>query len=400
MTQPPQNPYGRDSYDRDSHGQARYGQNPYGQNAYGQNPYGQDPSRSAPPPGLYGEPDQRSDQPSQPYPYAQQQEEWPQPQSGSQPQQDQLQQHAQPQPGGWPPVSRPPRRRQRDSEPGRFSWGDLFAVLAYVVVMLVGGVSLLALVPPFSTMLGSGVEQQEQQGLFLLNLIGYAVMLVIALALSARALWRSIRAFWHLWWLKLLLVPVAWVGTLILTALLVLGLGGEPETSENQLAIESMLAFVPFFAAVLVMGLAGPYVEEYFFRHLLIGKLSRYINIWICGVISVITFPLLHFIPALVAMLTDPGAATDLTVISVVPYLVMGSVFTVAYILTGRSLVYAWLLHAFNNVMALVMAYYVQPRLEQFLEDNGMDGVGGLVANTGAALRLLTDTTLALTGVR
>ncbi|MGJ9406475.1 CPBP family intramembrane glutamic endopeptidase [Nesterenkonia aurantiaca] len=348
-----------------------------------QNPYGHDPRHPAPDvygpgAGLYGQPPQQPAQPAYPY--------------GEPPQPGPPDQH------GWPPASLPPRKRQRDSEPGRFVWGDLIAVLAYVVVMLVGGVSLLALVPPFSTMLGSGVEQQEQQALFLLNVIGYGVMVFIALALSAKALWRSVRAFGHLWWLKLLLVPVAWVGTLILTALLVLGLGGEPETSENQLAIESMLAFVPFLAAVLVMGLLGPYVEEYFFRHLLIGKLSRYINIWICGVISVITFPLLHFIPALVLMLADPSAPTDLTVISVVPYVVMGSVFTLAYILTGRSLIYAWLLHAFNNVMALVMAYFVQPQLEQFLEDSGIDDVGGLVAHTGAVLRVLTETTLALTG--
>lgn len=368
-----------------------------------QNPYGQDPGypgypapdAHGPHPGLYGQPPQQGQQAGlygQPsYPYGQPpQDAWP-PQ-GHPDQQVQLPQ------GGWPPASYPARKRQRDSEPGRFIWGDLIAVLAYVVVMLVGGVSLLALLPPFSTMLGSGVEEQEQQALFLLNVIGYTVMVVIALAFSAKALIRSIRAFGHLWWLKLLLVPVAWVGTLIVTAVLVLSLGGEPETSENQLAIESMLSFVPFLAAVLVMGLLGPYVEEYFFRHLMIGKLSRYINIWICGVLSVITFPLLHFIPALVMMLADPGAPTDLTLISVVPYVVMGSVFTLAYILTGRSLVYAWLLHAFNNVMALVMAYFVQPQLEQFLEDSGMEEMPGLLANTGAVLRVLTETALALTG--
>ncbi|MCH8563569.1 CPBP family glutamic-type intramembrane protease [Nesterenkonia sp. LB17] len=358
------------------------------------NPYGHDPRYPAPDvygpqPGLHGGPPQHYGQPVHPYgepPHQHAQSLQPGQQPGQPPQ------------GGWPPASHPPRKRQRDAEPGRFIWGDLIAVLVYVIVMLVGGVSLLALLPPFSTMLGSGVEQQEQQALFLINVIGYAVMVVIALALSAKALWRSVRAFGYLWWLKLLLVPVAWVVTLILTALLVLSLGGEPETSENQLAIESMLAFVPFLAAVLVMGLLGPYVEEYFFRHLLIGKLSRYINIWICGAISVITFPLLHFIPALVAMLASPGAATDLTVVSVVPYVVMGSVFTVAYILTGRSLVYAWLLHAFNNVMALVMAYFVQPQLEQFLEDSGIDDLGGLVWHTGAVLRVLTETTLALAG--
>lgn len=373
MTQPPQNPP-----------QQPYGQapNPYGQP---QNPYGQPHS----PHGQH-----------QPYgqaqPYGQSQ-----PYGNSQPYGQPMQHpgyYAQPPQQGWQPPSGPPaRKRQRDSEPGRFSWGDLIAFISYVLVMLVGGVSLLALFPPFSTMLGSGDAQQEQQAQFLLNVIGYGLIFALAIAFSAKAFWRSIKAFGYLWWLKILLIPVAWIGTLILTALFVLSLGGEPETSENQLAIEGMLQYVPFLAAVLVMGLLGPYVEEYFFRHLLIGKLSRYINIWICGVISIITFPLLHFIPALVAMLFSPGTATDLTLISVIPYVVMGSIFTLAYILTGRSLVYAWLIHAFNNVMALVMAYYVQPQLEQFLEDNGIEDAGALHAAAGALLRTLTEVTISLT---
>lgn len=374
MTQPPQNPspYGDPSQ-------------PYGDPSQ---PYGQAPQQHGDPSQAYGQ---------QPPPYGQApQNGWQQPQPYGQPSHP----YGQPPQNGWQqPHSAPPRRRQRDSEPGRFTWADLIAFLAYVVVMLVGGVALLGLVPPFSTMLSSGVEAQEQQAQFLLNVVGYGLIFALALAFSAKAFWRSVKAFRHLWWLKLLLIPAAWIGTLILTALIVLSMGAEPETSANQLAIEGMLQYVPFLAAVLVMGLLGPYVEEYFFRHLLIGKLSRFINIWICGVISVITFPLLHFIPALVTMLVSPGAATDLTVISVVPYLVMGSIFTLAYILTGRSLVYAWLLHAFNNVMALVMAYFVQPRLEQFLEDSGMDleDVQGLFAAARGLLRLGTEVTFALT---
>ncbi|WP_218221174.1 type II CAAX prenyl endopeptidase Rce1 family protein [Nesterenkonia sp. Act20] len=349
----------------------------------------QPPQNSSP----YGHPSQSYGHPSPPYSQA------PYPGEPSQPYGQPPLYGQAPQDGWQQPHPAPPRKRQRDSEPGRFTWSDLIAFLAYVIVMLVGGVALLGLVPPFSTMLSSGVEAQEQQAQFLLNVIGYGLIFALALSFSAKAFWRSVKAFGYLWWLKLLLIPAAWVGTLILTALIVLSMGAEPETSANQLAIEGMLEYVPFLAAVLVMGLLGPYVEEYFFRHLLIGKLSRFINIWICGVISVITFPLLHFIPALVTMLVSPGVATDLTVISVVPYLVMGSIFTLAYILTGRSLVYAWLLHAFNNVMALVMAYFVQPQLEQFLEDSGMDldDVQGLLDVARGLLRLGTEVTFALT---
>lgn len=267
-----------------------------------------------------------------------------------------------PQHYGWQP--QPPRRRQQDSEPGRFTWWDLGATLFYVIGFLTGLVGLIGLVPAVGDMLNSADEDTAQFGMFLINGISYAVLAVIALALSGSALWRSIRRFGYLWWLKLLLVPVGWAVMLGVNILVVVGiLGADPETSENQAAIDAMLGAVPFLGAVLVIAVLGPYVEEYFFRHLLIGKLSRHLNIWVCGAISVVTFPLLHFIPALI------GLAEDLTAVAVVPYVTMGALITVGYILSGRNLFYAWLIHAFNNFISLVMAYFVQPWAEGILED-------------------------------
>lgn len=260
-------------------------------------------------------------------------------------------------PPGWRPA---PRKRQKDSEPGKFTWWDLGATLFYVLGFLSGLVGLVVLLPPINELI-TGDETQMQQGMFLVNALSYGVLAVIAIVLSGAALWRSIKAFSYLWWLKLLLVPVAWIASIVLNMVLVLFLlGAEPETSENQEAIEAMLQAVPFIAALLVIAALGPYVEEYFFRHLLIGKLSRYINVWVCGVISVLAFPLLHFIPALI------GMADDLTLVSVVPYLTMGIVITLGYILSGRNLFYAWLLHFFNNAMSLLLAYFVVPWAEDF----------------------------------
>lgn len=282
-------------------------------------------------------------------------------------------------PGPWgpPPVQRP---RQRDAEPGRFTWWDLGATLFYVLGFMTGLVGLIGLLPPVDSMLTSEDPDEVQRGLFAINAVSYVVLSAVAVALCGAALWRSIVRLKYLWWLKLLLVPVAWVVTLILNLLLVvLIFGAEPETSENQVAIEAMLGAVPFLAAVVVIGLLGPFVEEYFFRHLLIGKLSRYLNVWICGAISVIAFPLLHFIPALI------GLADDLTLVAVVPYLTMGLLITVGYIITGRNLFYAWVLHAFNNVMSLLLAYFVQPWAEQYLEE-----FENAAAALGVLARLIT----------
>ncbi|TLP79991.1 CPBP family intramembrane glutamic endopeptidase [Nesterenkonia sphaerica] len=260
-------------------------------------------------------------------------------------------------PPGWRP---PPRKKQPDAEPGRFTWWDLGATLFYVLGFLTGLVGLLALLPPINELI-IGDEAQAQQATFVINAVGYGLLSVIAIVLSGAALWRSIKAFSYLWWLKLLLVPVAWVVSIVLNlVIVVLIFGSTGETSENQEAIEAMLQAVPLLAAVAVIGILGPYVEEYFFRHLLIGKLSKYLSIWICAAISVLAFPLIHFIPALL------GMADDLTFISVVPYLTMGMVITVGYILSGRNLFYAWVLHAFNNVMSLLLAYFLVPWLGEY----------------------------------
>ena len=265
--------------------------------------------------------------------------------------------------GGWGPYPAP-RKRQRDSEPGRFTWWDLGATLFYVLGFLSGLVGLIGLLPPVAEILSSDDDATVEFGMFLINAISYGVLAVIALVLCGQALWRSIRRFAYLWWLKLLLIPVGWFVMMVLNVVFVLfGLGAEPETSANQEAITAMLSAVPFLGAVLVLAVLGPLVEEYFFRHLLIGKLSRHINVWICGAISVVTFPLLHFIPALL------GASDDLTLVSVVPYVTMGLLITVGYIVAGRNLFYAWLIHAFNNFASLLVAYFVQPWAEGLLED-------------------------------
>lgn len=249
-------------------------------------------------------------------------------------------------------------------------WWDLGAFLVYAVGFLGGLVGFVLVLPPMNQMMASGDAVQQNQALFIVQAVAYGGIGLIAVVLSGAALWRSIKAFAYLWWLKLLLIPVAWIATIVINAIVVTAISDQPEVSQNQQDIEQMLSAVPFGVAVIVIALLGPYVEEYFFRHLMVGKLSRHINIWICGVISVITFPLLHFIPALI------GLSDDLSVVTVIPYVTMGIIFTVAYILTGRSLIYAWLLHAFNNFMSLVMMYFVAPRLERFLEDSGIDPGG------------------------
>lgn len=323
MTTPEQNPYG---YPPRQPGQPPQPQGPYQQGPHQQGPYQQDPYQQQ---GPYGQ----GPYPQGPYPQ-----------------------------GPYAPQPQPPARKQRDAEPGRFTWWDLAATLFYVGGFMTGAVSLLAFLPPLQELIASGEEDNLQLASFLINAISYVILALIAVVLSAGALVRAWKAFAYLWWLKLLLIPVIWLGIVILNAVLVFLITDEPQTSQNQEDIVSMLGVVPFLAAFVVIALLGPYVEEFFFRHLMIGKLSRHLNIWICAVLSVASFPLLHFLPALF------GLSDDLNIVTLLPYVTMGVAFTLAYILTGRSLLYVWLLHAFNNFMSLVVTYYVLPWAEDMEE--------------------------------
>lgn len=277
---------------------------------------------------------------------------------------------------------------QPDSRPGRFRWWDLLPAVPYLGVMMV-----MPLVITF--LMGPSVEQTEgvvdADGVdwlveFVFNALLFVTFFGLALGVSGKALWRSARTFTHhaLAWLKLVLVPVLWVAVLVvnavLMAILMLIFGSEPEVSANQTGVEEMVGAVPFWAALLVFGVLGPYVEEYFFRHLLVGKLSRHLNIWVCAVLSILPFAFVH--------VAEELASGDLQLVlaTVLPYLTMSVVFTLAYILSGRSLMFAWLLHAFNNSMALILQTFVMPHLPDDMEP-------------APALHAVTDLLLPLLGI-
>ncbi|GAA1810777.1 CPBP family intramembrane glutamic endopeptidase [Nesterenkonia flava] len=276
--------------------------------------------------------------------------------------------------GGYPqgpyqpvPQWTPPERvKQPDSRPGRFLWWDLLPTVPYVVLFF--GLPLFFTLV-FGRQESTGGEAEAGMAdpmlVFLENAIIFGGIFALCLLVSGKALLRSTITFTHraIAWLKLLLIPAIWFGVILANLFMTLVIwrltGQEPDTSANQAGIEEMTGVVPFWAALAIFGLIGPYVEEYFFRHLLVGKLSRHLNIWICGVISVAIFAFMH-----VAVELFSGDWM-LLLLTVVPYLTMSVAFTVAYILTGRSLAFVWLLHAFNNCVALLVTYYVLPWAEE-----------------------------------
>ncbi|MGG5752558.1 lysostaphin resistance A-like protein [Zafaria sp. Z1313] len=252
-----------------------------------------------------------------------------------------------PQPGPAGPYPFPgSRRRQPVFDPGRFGVGDGVTVGLYILLFVVGLASFMVLVPGFTDTFST-----PDTATFAVNLIVYAVLFTAAMIVAFGAFRESLRTFAFHPWAKGFGIPGAWFGSLMITAAILMGMG-EVVKSENQLAIEGMTYSVPFPTMFVVAVVMGPFVEEYVFRHLLIGKLSRYVNVWLCVVVSIALFAGIHFI-----------GTGSFDVSSLVPYLTLGTVISVAYVLTGKSLAYAYILHFFNNAVALSLAYTVLPLL-------------------------------------
>lgn len=268
-------------------------------------------------------------------------------------------------PSGWP--ENPPRGLKRRggarpndktaSDPGRFHWGDLLAVIVYVGGFILGGLMLVFAIPGV-TEFGAQAYGHEPMSFdevlsggdippwFLMysNVVLYSITGIILIAVSWRPFLQSFRWFATWWWVKLLLLPVVWLATLMLTSALMMLSGEEPDISANQEAVQDAAAESSLFMSILILGLVGPYVEEYIFRHLLIGKLSRWIPTWITTPVSIIAFTLLHFIG-------DP----NMSLVTVLPYLSMAIAFSAVYLISKKSFAYVWLSHAFNNVASVLM---------------------------------------------
>lgn len=250
-------------------------------------------------------------------------------------------------------TARPPRRqptrdsvRWRSFDPGPWSRWDLVSVLLYVGLLISGISALLTGSAAFQNYFAS-----PAYAAFAANLLIYTALFAAAIMACFTAFKDSLRTFRRSPWLKAGMLPALWLGSALLSTGLVYLLGG-PVKSENQLAVEGLTTAIPFLPMMVMAGLLGPFVEEYIFRHLLIGKLSRVLNVWVCAGISAALFAGLHFLG---------GGSVE--PVAVVPYLVVGMVISLAYVLTGRSLAYAYSLHVLNNLVALVVTYTLAPLL-------------------------------------
>ena len=191
-------------------------------------------------------------------------------------------------------------------------------------------------------------------------LAGYAVNLAFYLSAGALAAWaswryavREVRILATRPWLTLAIIPGGVFAMLLLTAVVVL-ISGPPETAVNQEAVEGLVVSLPPLLIVPLLVVIAPFVEEYIFRHLLIGKLSKYLNIWFCCVLSMVLFAGIHI-----------AGKEALALPVLLPYLVMGAVLVGVYVWAGNNFMLSYAVHAAKNLLAVLLTYAIPAELLQ-----------------------------------
>lgn len=182
------------------------------------------------------------------------------------------------------------------------------------------------------------------------NLVFYGSVGILALLAARRVVARDLRVLATRPWFTLLMVPAAVIVMMIFTAVVVAA-GGGVETSQNQASLQAIMQRVPAWLTAPLLVLVGPFVEEYLFRHLLIGKLSRRVNLWLCCALSTVLFAALHVV------------RQGITLPALLPYLAMGATLVFVYVWTGKNLMFAYFVHAAKNLLAVVFIYALPPEL-------------------------------------
>ena len=183
-----------------------------------------------------------------------------------------------------------------------------------------------------------------------INLAIDTVLLIVVLTFFAREFFPAFSYLRTHPFLKILLLFGLWILVVIVQATTRIALyGGNPPVAENQQQVINALndgtlglAF-SFFVTIGV-----PLVEEIFYRHILIGKLSAYAPTWLVASISAALFAYMH-----------SHQWQDFF-----SYLPLSIVLTLIYVKSGKNVAYSWLFHALNNTIIVALMFTMQGALQ------------------------------------
>ena len=183
-----------------------------------------------------------------------------------------------------------------------------------------------------------------------INLAIDTVLLIVVLAFFAREFFpafsylrtrpvRKIALLFGLWFLV----------TAIQAATRIALYGLNPPIAANQQGVMDALfdgALGLIFSFFVTVGV--PMIEEIFYRHILIGKLSAYAPTWIVASISAALFAYMH-----------SHQWQDFFT-----YLPLSIVLTLVYVKSGKNVAYSWLFHALNNTIMVILMFAMQGALQ------------------------------------
>ena len=240
----------------------------------------------------------------------------------------------------------PPQQQTAPASPGRrFTAGDAVAAGFYLLFVVV-----FSFVP---VVLPGPLAQDPLVAAYAVNLTFYLAAAALAWFASRRAVVTEIRLLAARPVLTAAAIPAAVILMLLVTMVAVV-LAGPADTAVNQQAAQELVTGLPPLLVIPMVVVLAPFVEEYIYRHLLIGKLSRYVNIWICAAASVLLFAGIHIM-----------GKEDLTLPVLAPYLAMGLVLVAVYLWAGRNFMLSYAVHAAKNLLAVLLTYAVPAELLQ-----------------------------------
>lgn len=183
-----------------------------------------------------------------------------------------------------------------------------------------------------------------------INLAIDTVLLIVVLAFFAREFFPAFSYLRTRPFLKILLLFGLWILVVIVQAATRIALYGlNPPVAENQQQVINAifdggtgLVFC-FFVAIGV-----PMVEEIFYRHILIGKLSAYAPTWAVASTSALLFAYMHC-----------HQWQDM-----IAYLPISIVLTLVYVFSRKSVAYSWMFHALNNSIMVALIFAMQGALQ------------------------------------
>ena len=184
----------------------------------------------------------------------------------------------------------------------------------------------------------------------LVNVILDSIFLVMALAFFGREVLSAFSYLRRRPVRKIALLLGLWLLVTMTQGAIRLAIyGPNPPVAQNQQGVVSALsdsALGLTFAFFVAIGM--PLVEEIFYRHILIGKLSPYAPTWLLGAISAFLFAYMHC-----------HEWQDMTM-----YLPVGIILTLVYIKSGKNIAYSWMYHALNNTIMVTIVFFA-PTLPQ-----------------------------------